>query len=53
MTTGYRTALLSSDPQIHGLLDSAPRIAGIPILINIPEIAIVMIITWLLLRGVR
>src|SRR5437016_9088854 len=34
MTTGYRTALLSPDPKIHGLLDSAPRIAGIPILIN-------------------
>src|SRR6186713_2263304 len=27
MTTGYRTALLSADPQIHGLLDSAPRLA--------------------------
>ena len=53
ITTGYRTALLSSDPQIHGLLDSAPRIAGIPILINVPAFAIVMLITWLLLRGVR
>ena len=53
LTTGYRTALLSSDPQIHGLLDSAPRIAGIPILVNIPAFAIVMLITWLLLRGVR
>lgn len=53
LTTGYRTALLSSDPQIHGLLDSAPRIAGIPILVNLPAFAIVMFITWLLLRGVR
>src|SRR5436305_1727955 len=26
MTTGYRTALLSSDPQIHGLLAAAPHI---------------------------
>src|SRR5262244_2002119 len=32
LTTGYRTALLSADPQIHGLLASAPHVAGIPIL---------------------
>ena len=53
LTTGYRTALLSSDPAIHGMLDRAPHIAGIPILINVPAFAIVMLITWLLLRGVR
>src|SRR5512138_1073214 len=53
LTTGYRTALLSSDPQIHGLLASAPRIAGIPILIHVPAFTIVMVITWLLLRGAR
>src|SRR4051812_11848146 len=34
LTTGYRTALLSQDPQVHGLLDTAPHIGGIPILIN-------------------
>ena len=32
LTTGYRTALLSSDPQVHGLLTTAPHVAGIPIL---------------------
>ncbi|MBA3672044.1 MAG: amino acid permease [Gemmatimonadaceae bacterium] len=53
LTTGYRTALLSSDPGVHGLLASAPRVAGIPILVNIPAFTIVMLITWLLLRGVR
>ena len=53
LTTGYRTALLSSNPQIHGLLDTAPRVAGIPILINVPAFAIVALITWLLLLGVR
>src|SRR5262249_8540944 len=53
LTTGYRTALLSSDPQIHGLLDSAPRVAGIPVLVHLPAFAIVMVITWLLLRGAR
>src|SRR5262245_3212496 len=53
LTTGYRTALLSSDPKVHGLLQSAPHLGGIPILINVPAFAIVMLITWLLLLGVR
>jgi basic amino acid/polyamine antiporter, APA family len=53
LTTGYRTALLSADAGVHGLLDSAPRVAGIPILVNLPAFGIVMLITWLLLRGVR
>ncbi len=53
MTTGYRTALLSSDPAVHGLIDSAPHVLGIPILVNIPAFAIVALITWLLLTGVR
>jgi APA family basic amino acid/polyamine antiporter len=53
LTTGYRTALLSSIPEVHGLLETAPRVAGIPILVNLPAFAIVMFITWLLLRGVR
>ena len=52
LTTGYRTALLSSDAGVHGLLATAPRVLGIPILINVPAFAIVMLITWLLLRGV-
>src|SRR5213593_2835591 len=53
LRTGYRTALLSADPQIHGLLASAPHVAGIPILVHVPAFAIVMVITWLLLRGAR
>jgi APA family basic amino acid/polyamine antiporter len=53
LTTGYRTALLSSNPAVHGLLDTAPRIAGIPILINVPAFTIVALITWLLMLGVR
>jgi len=52
-TTGYRTALLSADPAIHGLLKTAPHIAGVPILINLPAFGIVCVITWLLLRGAR
>jgi len=53
LTTGYRTALLSSDPAVHGLLQSAPQMAGVPILVNLPAAGIVMFITWLLLRGAR
>ena len=36
LTTGYRTALLSANPDVHALLDTAPQIAGIPILVNLP-----------------
>jgi APA family basic amino acid/polyamine antiporter len=53
LTTGYRTALLSSNPDVSGLLNTAPQVFGIPILLNIPAFAIVMLITWLLLRGAR
>ncbi|HXH24544.1 MAG TPA: amino acid permease, partial [Vicinamibacterales bacterium] len=53
LTTGYRAALLSSDPGVHGLLDTAPRVAGIPLLVNLPAFGVVMAITWLLLRGAR
>ena len=53
MTTGYRTALLSSDPAVHGLLNTAPHLFGITILVNVPAFTIVMLITWLLMVGVR
>jgi basic amino acid/polyamine antiporter, APA family len=53
LTHGYRTALFSSDPVIHGLLQTAPRVAGIPVLVNIPAFVIVMLITWLLYVGVK
>ena len=53
LTTAYRTALLSSNPDIHGLLDTAPRFLGMPVLLNLPAFAIVMFVTWLLLRGAK
>jgi APA family basic amino acid/polyamine antiporter len=53
LTTGYRTALLSPNADVRGLLDTAPQIAGIPLVVNLPAFAIVMFITWLLLRGAR
>jgi APA family basic amino acid/polyamine antiporter len=53
LVTGYRTALLSSDPAVHGLLQTAPHVAGIPILIHLPASSIVMLITVLLLQGAK
>ncbi len=53
LTTGYRTALLSADPQVHGLLNSAPHVGGLAMLVNVPAFAIVIAITWLLLLGAR
>ncbi len=53
LTHGYRTALLSSNPEIHALLQTAPRIGGIPILLNVPAFLIVMFVTGLLTIGVR
>ncbi len=38
---------------MHALLETAPRIAGIPILLNVPAFCIVGLITWLLYLGVR
>ena len=53
LTHGYRTALLSSDPAVHALLQTAPRVAGVPVLLNIPAFLVVMAVTWLLYIGVR
>ena len=53
LTHGYRTALLSSTPEVHGLLQTAPRLAGIPVLLNVPAALIVLAVTWLLYIGVR
>jgi APA family basic amino acid/polyamine antiporter len=53
LCTGYRTALLSPDPAVHGLLDKAPHVLGVPILLNVPAFGIVALITCLLLLGVR
>jgi APA family basic amino acid/polyamine antiporter len=53
LTTGYRTALLSSNPDVQGLLQSAPQLGGVPVIVNVPACAVVMLITWLLLRGAR
>ena len=53
LTHGYRAVTLSSDPSVQALVDTAPRLAGIPILVNLPAFAIVMVVTWVLLLGVK
>jgi APA family basic amino acid/polyamine antiporter len=53
LTHGYRTALLSANPEVHALLQTAPRVAGVPILLNIPAFLIVAFVTGLLVYGVK
>lgn len=53
LTHGYWNVKASSDPAIHGLLETAPRIGGIPILVNLPAFGIVAAITVLLMQGVK
>jgi len=53
LTHGYWNVKASSDPAIRALLESAPHVAGIPILVNLPAFGIVTAITLLLLRGVK
>ncbi len=53
LTHGYRAVILSADPAVQALMISAPRLAGIPVLVNLPAFAIVAFVTWLLLLGAR
>lgn len=53
LTHGYWAVKASGDPAIHGLLETAPRIAGIPVLVNLPAFGIVAAITALLMQGVK
>jgi APA family basic amino acid/polyamine antiporter len=53
ITHGYWVVKSSGDPGVRSLLETAPRIAGVPILINLPAFGIVVAITMLLLQGVK
>ncbi len=53
MTHGYWAVKASSDPALLDLLNTAPKIAGFPILLNVPAFVIVAAITMLLLQGVK
>jgi APA family basic amino acid/polyamine antiporter len=53
LTHGYFQVSMSGDPATRALLETAPHIAGIPVLINLPAFLITMAVTWVLLLGVR
>jgi basic amino acid/polyamine antiporter, APA family len=53
LTHGYRAVLLSADPDVRALLLTAPRIGGVPVLLNLPAFGIVAAITGLLLLGAK
>ncbi len=64
LTTDYRSAHQAADAIAAGhgtpdltpvaaALQDAPRIAGIPIIFNLPAVVIVAVITWILVRGVK
>ncbi len=53
LTHGYWNVHASSDPVVRSLLETAPRLGDVPVLINLPAFLIVMLITWLLLIGVK
>src|SRR5918997_199527 len=45
LTHGYWDVHASSDPAIRTLLETAPRFAGLPVLLNVPAFLIVALIT--------
>ncbi|HEY0195035.1 MAG TPA: amino acid permease [Kofleriaceae bacterium] len=60
--TDYRSAAKAAEAIATGhegnavlaaALHDAPRIAGIPIIFNLPAVAIVALITWVLVRGIK
>src|SRR5215831_15443084 len=48
MSTDLTTAL-----KTPGFMDAAPHVAGIPIVLNIPAAAITLLLTWLLVIGIK
>ena len=48
LVTDLRTALHTPD-----ILADAPRLLGIPLVVNLPAVAIVALITWVLVLGVK
>jgi len=54
LTHGYREVMLAApDSPLKHLATDAPHVAGLPILLNVPAFAIVGLITWLLVLGVK
>ncbi|HEY0479141.1 MAG TPA: amino acid permease [Kofleriaceae bacterium] len=64
LTTDYRSAAKAAEAvasgqatpalqAIAGAIHDAPRLAGLPIIFNLPAVAIVAAITWVLVRGIK
>lgn len=53
LTHGYYQVKSSTDPALQALWTSAPHVAGIPVLLNLPAFAIVALITVILCVGVQ
>ncbi len=53
LTHGYWNVQASTDPAVRQLAETAPHVAGVPLLVNLPAFCIVLLITWLLVVGVR
>jgi len=53
LTHGYFQVKAATDPAIAGLLQSAPQIAGVPVILNLPAFMVVAAVTVLLCYGVR
>jgi basic amino acid/polyamine antiporter, APA family len=53
LTHGYWNVKASGDPAIRQLLETAPRIGPIPVLVNLPAFGIVAAITVLLMQGAK
>ncbi|MFN0179299.1 MAG: amino acid permease [Gemmatimonadales bacterium] len=53
LSHGYFQVKMSADPAMRAMLDSAPNLFGIPVLLNLPAFAIVGAVTVLLCMGVK
>ena len=53
LTHGYWNVKASGDPAVRQLLETAPRIGPIPVLVNLPAFGIVAAITVLLMQGAK
>jgi len=54
MVHGYREVLLAAPTSpLKALMQSAPHLGSVPVLVNVPAFAIVALITWLLVLGVK
>jgi APA family basic amino acid/polyamine antiporter len=53
LTHGYWNVKASGDPAVRQLLETAPRIGPLPVLVNLPAFGIVAAITALLMQGAK